>query len=271
MEAIKTKGLNSFQLKLIALVLMTFDHIYEFFSYTGNIPIVFKWTGRIVAPIFMFLIVEGYIHTRSKNKYMLKLYVGSLIMSIGSFIMSKYLPRADGFIINNNIFATFLMMIIYMIIVDYLKKSVYEKNTIKILSSALFLIMPFVVGSAVIAIADVSNLSILQYIIPNIYLVEGGPILVALGLIFYLTKDNLYKLIQSYIIFSISILMGSALEGSFNVKQIFMENYQWMMIFSIPFFKLYNGEKGIGFKYLFYIFYPTHIFLLYIASYLLIG
>lgn len=269
METTKTQGLNSFQLKLIALALMVFDHIHEFFSYTGNIPIVFKWVGRISAPIFMFLIVEGYRHTRSKRKYILKLYIGSLVMSLGNYMMSIYLPRSDGFLINNNIFSTFVMMVIYMRIIDFLRKSISEKDVPKIALSIMFIIMPFVIGLAIISIASVTVFDFLKYIIPNIYLVEGGPILVALGVIFYITKDSLYKMIQAYTIFSLSILFGSILEGKFNIKQIFMENYQWMMVFSIPFFKLYNGEKGKGFKYLFYVFYPAHIYLFYVISYYL--
>ena len=54
METLKQRGLNSFQLKLIGLILMTFDHIHEFFSFTGQVPIAFKWLGRVVAPIFMY-------------------------------------------------------------------------------------------------------------------------------------------------------------------------------------------------------------------------
>ena len=152
------------------------------------------------------------------------------------------------------------------IIVDSLKRSIYEKDTSKKALSLIFLIVPFVVGSAVLSIASVSSLAFLKYIIPNIYLVEGGPLMVALGVILYLTKDDLHKQVQSYIIFSLFILIASAMEGSFNVEQLFMENYQWMMIFAVPFFKLYNGAKGRGYKYLFYVFYPVHIYLFYLIS-----
>lgn len=266
MENLKQKGLNSFQLKLTGLILMVFDHIYEFFSFTGSIPIVFTWLGRIVAPIFMFLTVEGYMHTRSRGKYMLRLYIGSLIMYYGNYIVPKLLPRADLFMINNNIFSTLLMMIIYMLIVDYLIISFKEKDLIKMILSILFTIIPFVLGSSIISIANVTNLDFLKYIIPNIYLVEGGPVLVLLGVVFYLTRNNLYKLIESYLIFSVVLLVGSLIESNFSIKDLFFENFQWMMAFSILFFKLYNGEKGRGLKYLFYIFYPVHIYLLYILS-----
>nr|WP_278335426.1 TraX family protein [Clostridium peptidivorans] len=63
----KEKGLTGFQLKIIGLLLMIFDHIHEFFNFAGDIPVAFNWVGRIVAPIFIFMTVEGYTHTRSKK------------------------------------------------------------------------------------------------------------------------------------------------------------------------------------------------------------
>lgn len=46
-------------------------------------------------------------------------------------------------------------------------------------------------------------------------------------------------------------------------------NVQWMMVFSIIPLFFYNGEKGRGDKNFFYIFYPAHIYLLYILASLL--
>lgn len=271
MEVLKQKGLNGFQLKVIGLIFMIFDHIHEFFSFTGCVPIIFKWLGRVVAPIFMFLIVEGYTHTRSKKKYVMKLYVGSLVMNFGNYLFFKFLPRADGFKIENNIFSTLLMIVIYMVIIDFLRTSIKQKDNVKIALSFLFILIPFVVGLSVISIVNVTNFDFLNYIIPNIFLVEGGPVFVALGLVFYITKDNLYQLVQSYSIFCMALLFGSFAESNFNIKSLFLENYQWMMIFSMFFFTRYNGKKGKGLKYLFYIFYPVHIYLLYTISCLIIN
>ena len=270
MDALRQRGLNGFQLKMIGLILMLFDHIHEFFSFAGRIPLLFKWLGRIVAPIFMFLIVEGYTHTRSKKKYILKLYIGSVFMNFGNYIFLKYLPRADGFTIQNNIFSTLLMIVIYMVIIDFLKRSIQQKDIIKIVLSALFLIIPFVVGSSMISIVNVTNFDFLNYVVPNIYLVEGGPVFVILGLVFYVTKDNIYQLIQSYAIFCVALLFGSFVESGFNIRSLFYENYQWIMGFAAVFFYLYNGERGKKFKYLFYVFYPFHIYMLYTISYFII-
>lgn len=40
-------------------------------------------------------------------------------------------------------------------------------------------------------------------------------------------------------------------------------DFQWMMIAALPIILLYNGKKGVGFKYFFYFYYPIHIIILY--------
>ncbi|RRH22683.1 conjugal transfer protein TraX, partial [Clostridioides difficile] len=49
------------------------------------------------------------------------------------------------------------------------------------------------------------------------------------------------------------------------------QNYQWMMIASLPLMLLYNGEKGKSMKYLFYLYYPIHVYILYILGIYLIN
>jgi hypothetical protein len=46
-------------------------------------------------------------------------------------------------------------------------------------------------------------------------------------------------------------------------------DFQWLMVFAaIPLF-LYNGKRGRGGKYFFYIFYPAHIYLFYVIAWFL--
>ena len=72
-------GLNSFQLKCIAVLTMIIDH-------TGAVlfpgDLVFRYIGRISFPIFCFLLVEGFSHTRDMRKYMLRLGVFAVISEI---------------------------------------------------------------------------------------------------------------------------------------------------------------------------------------------
>ena len=53
---------------------MILDHIHYFFSFTGKIPLFFSWIGRLAAPLFLFCIVEGFLHTHDRKKYFLRIY-----------------------------------------------------------------------------------------------------------------------------------------------------------------------------------------------------
>ena len=47
---------------------------------------------------------------------------------------------------------------------------------------------------------------------------------------------------------------------------VYLGDYQWMMIFSLPIMLLYNNRQGRKTKYLFYIYYIVHIVLLCMLS-----
>ncbi|MGO0861946.1 TraX family protein, partial [Clostridioides difficile] len=68
-----------------------------------------------------------------------------------------------------------------------------------------------------------------------------------------------------YVLMCMFIFVAMA-GGDYSLKKSLLENYQWMMIASLPFMLLYNGEKGKSMKYLFYLYYPIHIYLLYILG-----
>lgn len=56
--------------------------------------------------------------------------------------------------------------------------------------------------------------------------------------------------------------VGENIIRNYAIDDIWMINYQWMMIAAISFFLLYNGKRGKGFKFFFYLYYPLHILLL---------
>ena len=72
-------GINSFQLKLIAVITMIIDHVGLFFFPEH---ILFRIIGRISFPIFAFLIVEGFYHTRDIWKYMIRLGIFAVLSEI---------------------------------------------------------------------------------------------------------------------------------------------------------------------------------------------
>ena len=95
------KGISQEGLKLIACLTMLIDHIgYELIYpvYSGmsvvsatDLPevrlvyrlyLLCRCVGRIAFPIFAFLLVEGFHHTRDRKKYALRLAVGAVLAEI---------------------------------------------------------------------------------------------------------------------------------------------------------------------------------------------
>lgn len=76
------KGLNSNQLKLIAIAAMTLDHLtwtlFPGYS-TEWFVILFHVVGRLTAPIMWYFIAEGYHYTRSVKKYAIRLFLLAVI------------------------------------------------------------------------------------------------------------------------------------------------------------------------------------------------
>ena len=77
------KGLSGSSLKVIALVSMTVDHIAYYLMEHGTLLYeLMRMVGRMAFPIFAFLLVEGYTHTRSRGKYALNLLIFALISEV---------------------------------------------------------------------------------------------------------------------------------------------------------------------------------------------
>ena len=78
----KSKGFNANQIKMIAIIAMTIDHLtwtlWPGYS-TEWWVILFHIIGRLTAPIMWYFIAEGYYHTRNVKKYAVRLFALAII------------------------------------------------------------------------------------------------------------------------------------------------------------------------------------------------
>lgn len=261
----KNVSLTATQLKVLALVLMFVDHIHQMFAPIGA-PIELTYLGRWVFPIFLYLAADSFYYTRSRKNYLLRLYLWSAGMQLVSWLLSVLFP-IEGVVLMNNAFATFFATGVLIVAYDGLRQAWTRKSLIQALQGffplALMLLGTFLstlfleqVATGVIPFQLVP----LMYLLPSFFTVEGGFLLPLLGLAFYMLRERSFWVRVSPLLI-VSLLVFALAPGL----------PQWMMVGAILPLYFYNGEKGKGFKYLFYLFYPTHIYLLYLLAYFIVG
>lgn len=111
-------------------------------------------------------------------------------------------------------------------------------------------------------------------LIPLGLFTEGGISLISFILITYFFRGNMKRIIIGYSVLSILLFLTSyvqldTLEMTMNML---MFNSDFLLILVVPFIMLYNGERGPNNKfnkYLFYVFYPLHLWLLAIIKFVL--
>lgn len=253
--------MTAFQLKVIGISLMVFDHIHQLF-YLKGIPMWFTMLGRIVAPIFLFLSAEGYHYTKNKIKYLRNLLLGFWLMGLVDWIVPTLLPN-ENIVLANNIFGTLFLGVLAMYCYDSIKNSKQDKKQGFIgIGIILFVLAYSAYFFNLLSDPDNFNVTlfrILSIIFPTLVTTEGGFVLVLLALFFYIFREK--RTVQIVV-----LLLVSVVATGFNFTGLFTTNIQWMMAFSAIFIWLYNGKEGKKMKWFFYYFYPVHIAILYIFA-----
>ncbi|MDR2305398.1 MAG: conjugal transfer protein TraX [Treponema sp.] len=245
-------------IKIIGVILMAMDHLHQMFTAQGA-PAWLSWFGRPVAVMFVFLCAEGFHYTRNKKRYMLQLLIGFLFMSVMNRLLTVLIPLEDIMLINN-IFSALLMAVFYMAMIDLLRRGLREKKAGTVALAAGGMLLPLLAGLAFVAALMTGNLTAVEILtfVPNPITAEGGLFMVGMGILFYVLRKHRLAQIGAVLIVSIF--------SWYTGKDPAAGNYQWLMVFAvIPMF-LYNGTRGRGSKYFFYVFYPAHIYLFYIVA-----
>lgn len=265
------RGLSGFAIKYLAMALMILDHIEYFFSFTGHIPLFFSWLGRISAPLFLFCIIEGFTHTHDRKKYFLQIYGISIVMGLIQFSFYNVgggLVRPDGFFPQNQMLATFSILLVVLQGFDWCGKRQWGKGLSAIGIPLVLLPVLFVFLLQIPAAGVICNLLAFTVLPLHLFIMDGGTFTILMGIILYLFRKN--RILQAAAFCITCVLLDIvriylAIPG-LTVSDFFTQAYQWMEIFAVIPMLCYNGSRGHGSKKLFYWFYPVHIYVLYALS-----
>lgn len=195
--------------------------------------VLFRVIGRIAFPIFSFLIVEGYFHTRDVKKYLFRLGVFALVSEI-PFDLAIYGEFIH--LVHQNIFLTLFNGLLAIAIYDRNKE---KTNYIGIIAFVL------------IAVFNTAIFADYQYV----------GILIIFG--FYKYRGNKVELIAMLAFINCVLVFLRVLDTSSLNFYLFIPLFE---LLAIPFILFFNGQKGISHKYFFYAFYPGHLLILWLLS-----
>lgn len=239
--------LSGSTLKIIACILMAIDHIgYHLFPNIVFLRII----GRLSMPLFAFFIAEGCYYTKNKLKHFLLVALSGLLFLFGVRIFAKFWYY--------NIFLIFAISILYIYLMQYLKKFSLTGNN-KIIKS-------------IISIIIFTIIVLIGYVIYEEIAFEYGfsvamlPVAISLvDLKDYIKHPNI-KYIDNF--FTRLIIMAIAMYPTCFDRAI--SEIQFYSYLSLLILLLYNGKGGTKkLKYFFYLFYPVHIMIIYAIKFLL--
>lgn len=229
----KGKGLNANQLKLIAIIAMTVDHLtWTFFPgySTEWFVILLHIIGRITAPIMWFFIAEGYHYTHNIKKYASRLFLLALISHFAyNFCFGiPFIPFQTTAFNQTGVVWSLAWGLVLLYIYDKTQWKSWQKSLIAIIICLITFPSDWSCIATMAILAIGTNRGNFKKQMTQMMVWTA-----VYALVYFLFIDKVYAIIQ----------LGTCL--------------------TIPLLWLYNGERGSfkGMGKLFYAYYPLHLFI----------
>ena len=239
-SASKNFELTAAVLHIIAMTLMLMDHLW------ATLLPAREWltcAGRVAFPIFAFMAVEGYFHTRSFKKYILRMLLFAVLSEIPFDLMyggTWFYP------VHQNVLWTFLLGLLGVWLMEQVRKK--GKTWMYLLVCVLVVPAGLVLGT--LCMVDYYGVGVLTVFV--FYFLHGRKwwcFLGQLAALYWLNVELLGGLMYPVQLFGME----------FELCQ------QGLALLALIPIWLYRGRQGYPskpFQYLCYAFYPVHILLL---------
>ena len=274
------RGLTAFQLKVVALVCMTLDHIAAFgFEIPGvaQFEVPFRTIGRIAAPLFLFLLVQSVRHTRSKSGLVLRLCLAGMCVGLFDTGMNFFFGEQLGYWTPGNILFTFFYVALYIVLIERMASAKKRQDFPALFRAAGVFVLSLLPSLFYDPLYDVIPTGdtiaerflfqgLRSSLLPSFYDAEYGIGLIFLGVALYFAGTKRRQCLV-FLVFCLFCIAG-AFVGRWNTElyyisfygffPTFFDLFQCRMILALPFMLLYNGERGRPCKWFFYWYYPLH-------------
>ena len=239
-SASKNFELTAAVLHIIAMTLMLMDHLW------ATLLPAREWltcAGRVAFPIFAFMAVEGYFHTRSFKKYILRMLLFAVLSEIPFDLMyggTWFYP------VHQNVLWTFLLGLLGVWLMEQVRKK--GKTWMYLLVCVLVVPAGLVLGN--LCMVDYYGVGVLTVFV--FYFLHGRKwwcFLGQLAALYWLNVELLGGLMYPVQLFGME----------FELCQ------QGLALLALIPIWLYRGRQGYHskpFRYLCYAFYPVHMLLL---------
>ena len=239
-SASKNFELTAAVLHIIAMTLMLMDHLW------ATLLPAREWltcAGRVAFPIFAFMAVEGYFHTRSFKKYILRMLLFAVLSEIPFDLMyggTWFYP------VHQNVLWTFLLGLLGVWLMEQVRKK--GKTWMYLLVCVLVVPAGLVLGT--LCMVDYHGVGVLTVFV--FYFLHGRKwwcFLGQLAALYWLNVELLGGLMYPVQLFGME----------FELCQ------QGLALLALIPIWLYHGRQGYHskpFQYLCYAFYPVHMLLL---------
>lgn len=258
---------------------------------------IMRAIGRLGFPIFCFLLIEGFKYTRSITRYAVNLGIFALISEIPFDLAFRKKIFFTGY---QNVFFTLLLGLLAIYVISLIqKKESWNQGSGFIAGIGAFVSGALISHVAITHYYSIHRLiGINRYTFSSIELIKKLQIYLefaGIALVIYLIMRRIIgKQLMIHYTFTVTVMMIFAFladllntdYGEIGVITIvvmyLLRNFRVestiagcivltaMQLNELPAFMIlfpvreYNGRRGLKFKYLFYLFYPLHLLILYL-------
>lgn len=216
--------MNSFQIKVLAIVCMVIDHVGLFFF-----PHILasRVIGRFAFPLFAWLIANGARHTRDIYRYLMRLFILAVAAQIPFWFANQLIGSPRWY-----------FDVVFTLCFGLLAILAIQRAPSRALQAFLVILCA---SCAACLNAD-----------------YGAAGVLSIAAFYVFSDDFRYLVLSQAVLLGIAPLLVSVLQAShaIDLSRFYLSSsIEYMGLLSLLVIRAYNGERGRKEKYLFYVFY----------------